>query len=35
MIRELKSELAVPYLVEIGQKLSKEIKRNEAPEIVE
>lgn len=35
MIRELKSELAVPYLVEIGQKLSKEIKKNEAPEIVE
>lgn len=34
-IRELKAELAVPFLVEIGQKLSKEMKRNEAPEIVE
>jgi hypothetical protein len=34
-IREFKAELAVPFLVEIGQKLSKEMKRNEAPEVVE
>lgn len=35
MIRELKAELAVPFLVEIGQKLSKEIKRNEPAQVVE
>jgi hypothetical protein len=35
MIRELKSELAVPFLVEIGLKLSKEVKQNEPTQIVE
>lgn len=35
MIRELKAELVVPFLVEIGQKLAKEIKRNEPAEVVE
>ena len=35
MIRELKAELAVPYLVEIGQKLSKHIPKDAPTEIVE
>lgn len=35
MIRELKAELALPYLVEIGQKLSKELPKNEPAEVVE
>lgn len=35
MIRELKAELALPFLVEIGQKLSKEIPKNEPAEVVE
>ena len=35
MIRELKAELAVPFLSEIGQKLSKEIKRNEPTKVME
>lgn len=34
MIRELKAELAVPYLVEIGKKLSKQMP-DEATEIME
>ena len=35
MIRELKAELAVPYLVEIGQKLSKHIPKDAPTEILE
>ena len=35
LIRELKAELAVPYLVEIGQKLSKHIPKDAPTEIVE
>ena len=35
MIRELKAELAVPYLVEIGQKLAKQMPKNEPAEVVE
>ena len=35
MIRELKAELAVPYLVEIGQKLSKQMPKDEPAEVVE
>jgi hypothetical protein len=35
LIRELKAELAVPYLVEIGQKLSKHIPKDAPAEVVE
>jgi F0F1-type ATP synthase delta subunit len=35
MIRELKAELAVPYLVEIGQKLSKQMPKDVPTEIME
>ena len=35
LIRELKAELAVPYLVEIGQKLSKHIPKDVPTEVVE
>jgi hypothetical protein len=35
IIREMKAEIAVPYLVEIGQKLSKQMPKNEATEIME
>jgi len=35
LIRELKAELAVPYLVEIGQKLSKHIPKDAPTEILE
>lgn len=35
IIRELKAELALPFLVEIGQKLSKELPKNEPAEVVE
>jgi hypothetical protein len=35
LIRELKAELAIPYLVEIGQKLSTQITKNEATEVLE
>ena len=35
MIRELKAELAVPYLVEIGQKLAKQMPKDEPAEVVE
>jgi hypothetical protein len=35
MIRELKAELAVPYLVEIGQKLAKQMPKDAPAEVVE
>jgi hypothetical protein len=35
LIRELKAELAVPYLVEIGQKLSKQMPKDVPTEIME
>jgi len=35
LIRELKAEIAVPYLVEIGQKLSKHITKDATTEILE
>jgi hypothetical protein len=35
LIRELKAEIAVPYLVEIGQKLSKHIPKDAPTEILE
>ena len=35
IIRELKAELALPYLVEIGQKLSKQMPKDEPAEVVE
>jgi hypothetical protein len=35
LIREMKAELAVPYLVEIGQKLSKHIPKDAPTEILE
>ena len=35
LIRELKAEIAVPYLVEIGQKLSKHIPKDAPTEVVE
>jgi hypothetical protein len=35
LIRELKAEIAVPYLVEIGQKLSKQIPQDAPTEILE
>jgi hypothetical protein len=35
LIRELKAELAVPYLVEIGQKLSKHIPKDAPTQILE
>lgn len=34
-IRELKAELAVPYLVEIGQKLAKQMPKDAPAEVVE
>ena len=35
IIRELKAELAMPYLVEIGQKLSKQMPKDEPAQVVE
>jgi hypothetical protein len=35
LIRELKAEIAVPYLVEIGQKLSKYIPKDAPTENLE
>ena len=35
IIRELKAELAMPYLVEIGQKLAKQMPKDEPAEVVE
>lgn len=35
LIRELHAELAVPYLVEIGQKLAKQLPKDEPAEVVE
>jgi len=35
IIRELKAELAVPYLVEIGLKLSKEMPKDEPAQVLE
>jgi hypothetical protein len=35
IIRELKAELAMPYLVEIGQKLAKQMPKDEPAQVVE
>ena len=35
IIRELKAEIAMPYLVEIGQKLSKQMPKDEPAQVVE
>lgn len=35
IIRELKAELAMPYLVEIGQKLAKQLPKDAPAEVVE
>lgn len=35
MIRELKAEIAMPYLVEIGQKLAKQLPKDAPAEVVE
>jgi hypothetical protein len=35
LIQELKAELVVPYLVEIGKKLSTQITKNDLTEVLE
>ena len=35
MIRELKAELVVPFLVEIGQKLAKQMPKDAPAEVLE
>jgi hypothetical protein len=35
IIRELKAEIAVPYLVEVGQKLAKQMPKDVPTEVVE
>jgi hypothetical protein len=35
IIRELKAEIAVPYLVEVGQKLAKQMPKDVPSEVVE